>query len=194
MRNKALYSKYLHGRHWDFHPLEHAQHFARFLRERNFSGLLYDLGCGSGRDTNFFAEQGFDVRGVDCSSDEIAAARLRYSQSRFYVQSMECMGAKNWSVGACYCVNVFHYVRDLRRAFGEIFRVLQPGGWCFFHFNLLITDQNGTVDLQESEENIRQLLVNFQCLDSRILERVDQIPFPHKHTILQLILQKPPLE
>ncbi|HEX6247509.1 MAG TPA: methyltransferase domain-containing protein, partial [Nocardioidaceae bacterium] len=39
--------------------------FARWVAEQETPGRLLDVGCGTARDTIFFAEQGFDVTGFD---------------------------------------------------------------------------------------------------------------------------------
>ncbi len=41
---------------------------------------LLDFGCGQGATVNFFAQQGFNARGVDISQTDISVARIRYPQ------------------------------------------------------------------------------------------------------------------
>jgi tellurite methyltransferase len=49
---------------WGTEPSQLARDLAEMLRTR---ARILDLGCGEGRDSVFFAEQGFDVTGLDSS-------------------------------------------------------------------------------------------------------------------------------
>lgn len=194
MRNQKLYDKYLHGRHWDFHPGIYAVVFADFLRrERLFKGLLVDLGCGSGSDVAIFAEHSINAIGIDYSEQEVRAAVMRYSHLRFEQQNVEALTFADNSVGALYCVNVMHYV-DQRRAMTEILRVLQPGGFVYVHFNEKIVDSTtGYVDYSQDKDEIMELVSSFSSYRPRnqLITREDAVPVPHEHYIRELILQKP---
>lgn len=189
MQSIKLYEKYKEGRHWDAHPIEYAERFADFLKKKDFQGLLVDIGCGRGRDVKIFNEKGFKVTGIDTSKEIIDAAQDYCRECAFEQQDAEDLQFGDEEVGAFYMINVIHYV-DEKKAISEIYRSLVPGGYLFIHFNLLIADDEGNVDYQRDEDNILQLLNNFKIIDKRIFSRHDARPKPHKHEILELILQK----
>lgn len=45
----------------------------RFLRLLDENASILDFGCGSGRDTKYFLEQGYHVTATDGSAEEYAA-------------------------------------------------------------------------------------------------------------------------
>ncbi len=189
MESQELYDKYQHGRHWDNHPTAYAERFAQFLANRGFSGLLIDVGCGTGRDVHFFSSRGFLVTGIDYSDKEIALARARFSKERFEIQNAEELKFQNESVGAIFMINVIHYLNQ-KKALEELFRILRPGGYVFIHFNLSVVDDAGAVDYSQSERDILELLSKFSIVLKNIFERFDRTPTPHTHKVLELILQK----
>lgn len=69
--------------------------FARWVAEREEPGRLLDLGCGNGRDTRFFAEQGFEVVGLDAVTAHAKRAvadlpaRVRPSFRRVNLESLQ---------------------------------------------------------------------------------------------------------
>jgi ubiquinone/menaquinone biosynthesis C-methylase UbiE len=169
-------------------------YFADFLRrERLFKGLLVDLGCGSGADVEIFARYGINAMGVDYSQQEVRAATMRYPQLRFEQQDMESLTFANDSIGSLYTVNVMHYV-DQRRALAEMFRVLQPGGFVYVHFNEKIVDTaTRHIDFSQDYDEIMGLVSCFSSFHPRnqLTTREDLVPVPHEHYIRELILEKP---
>jgi SAM-dependent methyltransferase len=49
--------------------------FARWFAEQEHTGLVVDVGCGTGRDSLWLAGQGFAVRGLDYAPPAVALAR-----------------------------------------------------------------------------------------------------------------------
>lgn len=189
MKSEGLYEKYKDNRHWDNHPTIYAERFLHFLRSKKFSGLLVDVGCGSGRDVNYFYCNGLsDVLGVDSSEKEIESAQ-KQSQGRFVVDNIEDCSLTNQTVGAVFMINVIHYV-DQQKAISEIRRILVNDGYLFIHFNLLIMDDSGCVDYRQGRDTINRLIAGFRIIHEQVFKRVDERPLRHTHLIRELILQK----
>ena len=89
MQCEKLYQKYSGGRHWENHPTTYASDFTSFLKKNRFSGNLVDIGCGTGRDVNFFNTNGITATGVDISPKEIGDAKKRFPEWDFDVQNAE---------------------------------------------------------------------------------------------------------
>ena len=109
------------------------------LRQRGvISGLVIDLGCGSGILAAEVSAAGYDVLGFDISRAMIALARKRAPKARFREQSL-------WTANLPACVAVtavgecFNYLFDrantdltLRKLFYHVYDALTPGGLFLF--------------------------------------------------------------
>jgi trans-aconitate 2-methyltransferase len=88
-----------------------------------------DLGCGPGNSTEALAARfpGASIRGLDSSSDMIAAARRRLPQLQFAIGGIE-----EWQDAGPFDVilanAVMHWVADHARVFPELVSKLSPGG------------------------------------------------------------------
>lgn len=190
MQSLKLFNKYREGRHWEKHPTRYAEKFAEFLNTNNFKGLIVDIGCGSGRDTDVFSSVGFNAIGIDYATKEIRKAEQTFPKSKFEVQNAEKLKLKNKSAAALFVINVIHYL-NATTAFKEFYRVLKEDGYIYIHFNLEIKDEEtGKIDYKQSEEKINGLIKKFKIIQRHSFTRTDTIPKLHTHKILELILQK----
>src|SRR5438067_1992152 len=102
------------------------------------SGLVIDLGCGSGILSEAIAASGYDVLGIDLSPEFIAMAKRRVPAGRFRVGSV-------WKEELPPCVavaavgEILNYMFDaeqgaeaLGRLFRRVFDSLAPGGSLLF--------------------------------------------------------------
>jgi SAM-dependent methyltransferase len=103
-----------------------------------YSGLVIDLGCGSGILAAAVSAVGYDVLGFDISQGMLALARKRAPQARFVHQSV-------WTTEIPSCVavtaigEIVNYRVDrgntdaaLRRLFRRVYAALCPGGLFLF--------------------------------------------------------------
>ena len=114
MQAKRLFNKYSTGKHWEKHPVSYAEKFADFLKNKNFRGLIVDIGCG--RDTNVFNSLGFSTLGIDYSDTEIKLATQNFPNCNFEVQNAEKLELKNENTDALFIINVIHYL-NAKKAF-----------------------------------------------------------------------------
>lgn len=72
------------------HFAQHAAGVVRTLLQQQdqAAGLIVDLGCGSGITADILVQAGYDVLGIDLSSDLITLARERVPQATFLVSSL----------------------------------------------------------------------------------------------------------
>jgi arsenite methyltransferase len=97
---------------------------------------VLDLGSGAGFDCFLAAQRvgpGGRIIGVDMTPEMIAKARANaakggYANVEFRQGDIEALPVENESVDAVISNCVLNLVPDKARAFGEIFRVLKPGG------------------------------------------------------------------
>lgn len=102
------------------------------------SGLVVDLGCGSGIWAERLCRAGHDVLGVDISAAMIALARKRAPAARFQVGSLlevdlpACAAVT--SIGECvnYLFDTGNSLKKLTRLFRRVHASLQAGGVFIF--------------------------------------------------------------
>jgi SAM-dependent methyltransferase len=94
---------------------------------------VLDFGCGWGGETLWLATKVRSVVGVDVERSSIQQARRALSHAgssncAFRLMKDGCIPLGDASVDAVFSTDTFEHVMDLRLAFGEIARVLRPGG------------------------------------------------------------------
>ena len=116
-----------------------APELLRWLRKAGKrSGLVVDLGCGSGIWAKELADAGYDVLGIDQSAAMVALARQRVAGGRFRAESFvtvelpSCVAVT--AIGECfsYLFDRRNSERRLAQLFGRIYRALEPGGLLIF--------------------------------------------------------------
>lgn len=95
------------------------------------TGVLLDVGCGRGGPSRRLASAtAFDVVGLDLVADNVRMATDRTASDgpSFLVADATALPVRTDRVDAAVAVDSFVYVPDKRSAFGELARVLRPGG------------------------------------------------------------------
>lgn len=110
------------------------------FKENKIKRIL-DLGCGTGRHTRRFAEEGFDVIGLDIS--EVALNISEHQRGGLNIMyttgSMTNIFYPFRFFNGVFCFQVIHHARlfEIRRAISEIKRVLRSEGLLFITFPTL---------------------------------------------------------
>lgn len=86
--------------------------FINQLPQRDTQCIL-DVGCGSGRDANYFAKQGYEVTAIDASAELIQWARQHHMSSRITwvhldFSSIEKQAWENKFTGIWACASLLH--------------------------------------------------------------------------------------
>ncbi len=133
-------------------------HFARLGRPvKN----VLDLACGTGSLTWELARRGYQMTGVDLSSEMLSLAEEKCRdlkpRPRFFCQAMEDLRLPE-RVDACVCcldsVNYVLKPEKLRRAFRRVFDALEPGGLFLFDADTpeKLKSMDGQIFLDETED------------------------------------------
>jgi ubiquinone/menaquinone biosynthesis C-methylase UbiE len=93
--------------------------------------LVADVGCGPGRVAAFMAERGLDVVGVDVSQAMLTVARSAHPHIRFEEGQLDALPFETGVLAGAVCWYSIIYtpIDRLAEAFGELARVLMPGGY-----------------------------------------------------------------
>ncbi len=133
---------------WGTEPSSFARRVAALLPR---GARVLDLGCGEGRDSVFFAAEGFEVVGVDASRAGIAKARClaeaRGAQVRWLVGDMARLAYRG-PFDLIYSCGAIHYVprRQRARFFSRLQSLTRPDG---LHAYVVFTDREVYVEKGE---------------------------------------------
>ena len=111
--------------------------FVRLADKGLLTGLLLDVGCGTGENSLLAASRGADVVGIDLSPTAIARAREKASErglaARFEVADGLDLERLAFTVDTVIDSGVFHVFDDGDRAryVASLAAALKPGGVCY---------------------------------------------------------------
>jgi len=105
----------------------------------HFTGILpaktkwLDLGCGSGGIAAGVAPYVEYVLGVDPEAwSRWSNYQELYDNLQFQNKSIESLALDDNSFDVIICNQVYEHISDPQYLIGEIFRILRPGGYCYF--------------------------------------------------------------
>lgn len=142
------------------------------------SGLVIDLGCGSGIWADRLIQAGYQVLGIDISNAMIDLARSRVPLAEFRVESLftanipPCRAVTALGEGLNYLFDADRNSSRLNPLFQRIFNALQSGG--LFIFDLV---EPGQVEPGKVSQSFREgedwivLVEKLEELETRILTR-----------------------
>ena len=139
-------------------------------------GLVLDLGCGTGRMTRLLADAGYDMIGVDASSEMLIQAMEEPSDGILYLQQdmreFELYGTVRAIISACDCLNYILEPQELGQVFFLAANYLDPGGLFLFDMNTLYKYQEmlGERTFAESREEAAFIWENYYDETARINE------------------------
>ena len=142
---------------------EWCEYLAGLLKENGVeSGLVLDLGCGTGSLTELLAARGYDMIGIDYSEEmlELAAGkRAESGQDILYLcqdmREFELYGTVRAVVSICDCINYITDPADLAEVFSLVNNYLDPGGLFIFDMNTIHKYQDviGDTTIAEDRED-----------------------------------------
>ncbi|SFA69917.1 Methyltransferase domain-containing protein [Lentibacillus halodurans] len=100
---------------------------------------IVDLGCGTGQITTRLARSGYQMIGVDYSSDMLSLAEQRANTEQISIQWLQqdlraLAGIRNQDLAISFC-DVLNYItkeKELRHVFESVSSMLKPGGLFMF--------------------------------------------------------------
>ena len=109
-------------------PLKYLIDFTGLLSGKN----ILDAGCGAGRDSKYFFDNGFELTGVDLSQGMLEAAK-RISKASFLLRDIRDTGFLDGYFDGIWCYNALLHLDEgsLNDAIREFSRVLKAGGILF---------------------------------------------------------------
>ena len=140
---------------------EWCEYLTGLLKENGVeSGLVLDLGCGSGRDTKYFLEHGYRVDAIDGSA-ELCALASEYTGIPVKCQLFQELDASEVYDGIWACSSLLHLsYGELDEVLYRIEKALKPQGILYmsFKYGVFEGERNGRYFLDLTEEKLEQLL------------------------------------
>lgn len=118
---------------------------------------ILDAGCGEGRFSRQFIENGANITSMDFSEEYIKICKENFSRGKFIIGSVTSLPFKENTFDYIFTVDVLQHVPDIEKAISEFYRVLKKGG------KLFIIDKN------------RRGINNKYFLPERLLFRIKNI-------------------
>lgn len=125
---------------WDGAASIYAEHVAMFTANSGQFEIIHDavsleitdrvldVGCGPGVLARKIADVAGDVTGIDFSANMVAAAKQAYPDIRFLRANAEALQFPDHSFDVAVVNYCAHLLARPKEVFGEICRVLEPGG------------------------------------------------------------------
>lgn len=123
------------------------------------SGLVLDLGCGTGKMTRLLKNKGYDMIGVDMSGEMLEIAREQEDEGILYLQQdmreFELYGTVAAVVCVCDSINYLLEPEELAQVFSLVNNYLDPGGIFIFDMNTVYKyrDVIGDATICENREH-----------------------------------------
>ena len=146
------------------------------MSERN---LVLDLGCGTGTLTEFMAEEGYDMMGIDMSPEMLQIAMEKRAESGHDIMYL-CQDMRELelycTVGTVICVcDSINYVledEEVIETFRRVNNYLYPKGLFIFDFNTVYkySEVIGDTTIAENREDCSFIWDNFYEEESHINE------------------------
>ncbi|MEV6596346.1 methyltransferase domain-containing protein [Actinoplanes sp. NPDC051346] len=105
--------------------------FCELTAAAGLGGTVGDVGCGTGRLAPYLAARGLDPHGIDLSPEMVRVARRNYPNFAFDVADLRDLpfGDASLAGAVCWYSLLFLAPPDRATAFGELARVVKPGGY-----------------------------------------------------------------
>jgi ubiquinone/menaquinone biosynthesis C-methylase UbiE len=110
----------------------------RFAQEMGKRRPVWDFGCGPGQTTKYLKDLGVEISGLDLSEKTLEQARTVHKEIHFRKGNILELEFENDSIaGVVAFYAIVHFTEEqVRIAFREVFRVLQPGGMFLFTYHI----------------------------------------------------------
>ena len=172
----------------EFHHMQN-----RFLGKLHMGAYILDFGCGSGRDTKYFLEQGYRVDAVDGSEELCQLARELTGTEVKHMYFQELSEVGNYD-GIWACSSILHLnYEDLEEVMKKMTLAVKENGIIYtsFKYGTFSGERNGRYFTDMTEESFAAFL---QKISGIVIEEQwitsDVRPGRGEEKWLNLILRK----
>ena len=132
----------------------------KFLNKLDVGSAILDFGCGSGRDTKYFLEHGYNVEAIDGSVElcKLAGEYTGLEVKHMYFQDLQEV-EKYDAIGACSSILHLPYA-ELVEVLQKMVTALKDKGLIYtsFKYGTFEGERNGRYFIDMTEEGLEKLL------------------------------------
>ena len=165
----------------------------KFLNLLNKGDYILDFGCGSGRDTKYFAKQGMKVEGID-GSLELCKIASDYTGMKIKNMFFKDLNEENKYDGIWACSSILHLSKnELKLVFQKMSKALKNNGIIYtsFKYGDFEGEREGRYFNDFTEVSFSTLLKEFPNLELQEAEvTTDVIPGRENVSWLNVIMKK----
>ena len=154
---------------------------------------ILDFGCGSGRDTKYFLEQGYQVTAID-GSEELCKIASEYTEIQVKQMLFQELNEVNVYDGIWACSSILHLpIKELEVVLKKISMALKENGVLYtsFKYGTFAGERNGRYFTDMTEETFQKLLLKIpELVIEDVAITTDVRPGRGEEQWLNLILRK----
>jgi len=154
---------------------------------------ILDLGCGSGRDSHYFIEQGYNLVAVD-GSPQLCQKASAYIKQEVICETFNQLSFSNQFDGIWACSSILHVsLKELPAIFKKIEQALKEEGYLYasFKYGQSSGERNGRIFTNFTEESFKTFfkqIEGFEIIEIQVTEDVRKDRSNEKW--LNVVLQK----
>lgn len=164
-----------------------------FVNKLQKGARILDFGCGAGRDTKYFMEQGFEVDALD-GSEELCRIASEYTGNPVKHATFQDLEETELYDGIWACSSILHVPKaELKAIFEKMGKAVKSGGilYASFKYGTFEGERNGRYFTDMTEGTFAILLQEIEnlCLEEQWIT-TDVRPGRENEKWLNLILRK----
>ena len=139
----------------------------RFLSKLKKNAFILDFGCGSGRDTRYFLDQGCQVDAID-GSEELCRLASQYTGIKVRHMFFQDLSAKEKYDGIWACSSILHLpLHELTEVMQKMSDALKADGVIYtsFKYGTFSGQRNGRFFTDMTEDSFAKLILKINSLD-----------------------------
>lgn len=198
-KNKNWQDKWINKNNWP--ESQFAKRVYVFIKSKKLQTLL-DVGCGGGRDSQYFSKRGLKVTAVDIMAGEQQQEKFKSNNIQFIKSDIRDIKLKGNSFDVIYAHLSLHYFNDkiTDKILNNFYKILKPGGFIFIKCKSIDDPlfgkgkfiENNIYDFGHtrhffSKEYMREKLKDFSII--KIL-KTNSFKHPDKASFIEVFAQK----
>lgn len=140
----------------------------RFLSRLKKGAFILDFGCGSGRDTRYFSDQGYQVEAID-GSEEMCRLAARYTGMEVRHMLFQELSEKEKYDGIWACSSILHLpLQELAGVMSRMSAALKEKGIIYtsFKYGSFSGQRNGRFFTDMTEDSFAEFMQKTEGLET----------------------------